>query len=204
MEINSNWGDLQGEYRASQRCWDGPRCVPNLIWSFLWPDWPQTAHPLDDLNYVCELQAVIPPCFLRDRLPTLDSAYSEVGPHGLGMARLYQLFPPSPFRRGNPYLPMACLDPSAAPWSMLPTELLKRITKVGYQDLHTYRAHAERRLCQHYNRPVTKWNTSFLELFCAISGLDFEKHFQPGSFSTAWAPFFEQIAEARYVTVETP
>ena len=106
--------DVLREERATLRVWDAPRCIVNLVWGFLWPSWPQDTHPLDDLNYVADVQACVPPCFLRDRLPTLDS---EFKPGHLGLNRLYQLFPPNPFRRGNPYLPMRFLHPSSLPWS---------------------------------------------------------------------------------------
>ena len=195
--------DVLREERNALRVWDGPRCVMCLVWGFLWPLCPKDTHPLDDLNYVADVQACVPPCFLRDRLPTLDS---ELKPGGLGLARLYQLFPPNPFRRGNPYLPMSFLHPSSLPWSMLPTELLRCVTKAGYRELKTYRAHAERRLCQHYNRPITNWNTSYIELFWGVSRLDFrgKRHLKTGAFPNSWNPLFEDIAEARYLTAELP
>ena len=178
------------------------RDILNIIWRCLWPSWANPHHPLDDLERVLDFQRCIPPCLLRDRLST----HALTGGSNEFDARLYQVFPLNPFKSGNPYHPYSLVCTTRC-WSMFPSQLLRMMTKRAFRRMATYRAHTERRLLQHYNRPIDQWNVSYLELFFYLGDLKPE-HYDFSKATTAggptdpilWAPYLEQVAEARYLT----
>ena len=157
-----------------------------LVWEFGWGMRPKK-HPLVDLERVADIQSSIPPSFLRDRVPPK----SWVVPPKACMNQLYQLFPPNPFRRGNPYRPFGTVDPEFQIWSSLPSLVVNMLTTPGIRELVTYRAILERRLIRHYNRPVLQWNKSLEEIFLPLSDLKPE-HFR----TDLWeVPFSSQVLE---------
>ncbi len=148
------------------------RDLLGLTWQFAWGICPKK-HPLADVERVLDIQRSIPPSFLRDRVPPADWM---VTPKACAN-QLYQLFPPNPFKRGNPYRPFESVDPKFFIWSYLPSLVLSMLTTPAIRELVTYRAVLDRRLVRHYNRPVLQWNKSLEELFLPLSDLG-EDHFR--------------------------
>ena len=138
-----------------------------LVWEFAWNFRPEKP-PLEDLLSVLDIQRCIPALFLRDRVPPKEWVVCRKA----CVNQLYQLFPPNPFKKGNPYQPFGTVDPNFWIWSNLPSLVVNMITKPGIRELVTYRGVLERRLNRHYNRPILGWNKSFQELFLPISRLD--------------------------------
>ena len=141
-----------------------------LVWDFGWAMRPKKT-PFEDLARVLDIQRSIPPAFLKDRVPPREWL---VSPH-VNHNQLYQLFPLSPFKSGNPYRPFETVDPRFPIWSHLPSLVVNMLTTPGIHELVTYRAILERRLTRHYSRPVLQWNKSLEEIFMPLS--DLEGHF---------------------------
>ena len=149
-----------------------PTELLHIIWQFAY-NWRLECDPWADLMLVHDIQESIPECFLTDRLPFKRIArivrvqlmgheftYETVD----SRQQFWQVYPPSPFKKGNAYLPSNCVEQSNL-WSALSGELFKYLTKQGVQQMKTYRRVLQRRYTQHLNRNIFEWNQSFEDLF---------------------------------------
>ena len=166
----------------------------HLVWAFGW-DFRPKKHPFEDLERVCDIQRSIPSCLLRDRVPPKEWVGAKYllksRDRNVGMTQLYQLFPPNPFKSGNPYRPFGSVDPDFFIWSVLPSLIVSMLTTSGIHELVTYRAVLERRLTRHYSRPILQWNKSLEEVFLPLSDLE-EKYF----YDDLWkGPFIRLVLE---------
>ena len=141
-----------------------PIDIYDIIWCFLWPCWAEKLkdreNPVFDLYRVADIQRSIPRCLLADRVPT-SGFRGDCTKHAI----MYQFFPRSPYRQGNPYRPIGLTHTRFYCWSRLPTALFHILAKSGARKMRTYRAHLERKLMNHYTRDVLSWNSSYVQLF---------------------------------------
>ena len=167
-----------------------------LVWDFAWGCRPKK-HPLLDLACILDIQRSIPPVLLRDRVPPIGWKWTSLN-------CLYQLFPPNPFKRGNPYRPFVSVDSDFLIWTAIPTLIVSMLSAEALRKLKTYRAVMERRVGRHYERGILEWNTSANEFFLPVSTLlpqDFVKK--------PWGPTFNflvlgQLRETLFLTVALP
>ena len=177
-----------------------PTDLLKLIWHITYGVAPplQNVNPLLDLLRVLDIQNSIPTCLLRDRLPT---SKFETEDRQLFLA--WQLFPPNPFKKDNPYIPSCCVTTKLSPWSQLGSEMFRLLSKDGIRKLRTYPAVLRRKYNKHINRSVFEWNDSFEELFSATELC------KPENYNLKlcnWAFEFKhvvlsQLSRARFLTV---
>ena len=162
-----------------------PTELLHIIWMYGY-NWRLHCDPWKDIMLVLDIQESIPSCFLRDRLP-LKRHLAEAYEHN----SILQVYPLNPFKNGNPYLPSSSVDQRVPmPWSHLPGEIFRLLSKHGVHSLKTYRRVLHRRYTQHLNRNVFQWNDSFQDLFadvklCQIENFDLR--------SCSWAYEFKNI-----------
>ena len=177
-----------------------PTDLLKLIWHITYgvPPTTQNFNPSSDILRVLDIQMSIPTCLLRDRLPTSKFENQE---RQLFLA--WQLFPPNPFKKGNPYIPSCCVTSKLSPWSQLGSEMCRLLSKEGIRKLRTYPAVIRRKYNKHINRTVFQWNDSFEELF---SNTELCKAENYNLKNCNWAFEFKQVvlqqlSRARFLTV---
>lgn len=139
-----------------------------LVWDFAWNCRPKK-HPLHDVTCILDIQRSVPPILLRDRVPPMGWKFTSLN-------SLYQLFPPNPFKRGNPYRPFVSVDPEFFIWTSIPSLLVSMLSAEALRELKTYRAVLDRRVGRHYDRGILEWNLSCAEFFLPV-GLLTPKHY---------------------------
>ena len=139
-----------------------PTDLLKMIWHFTYNVHPPSSKldPWRDLLQVLDIQLSIPACLLRDRMPSTQFQTEEGK-----LFQVFQLFPPNPYRKGNPYLPTSCVTHLWSPWSQVGQEIFRLLSKEGIHKLRTYSAVLRRKYNKHINRPIFQWNDSLRELF---------------------------------------
>ena len=173
-----------------------PRDLMKIIWCLAYDAQPD--RPWADLLLILDIQNSIPSCLLRDRMPTeqfktTDEPWS---------CNTWQLYPPSPYKKGNPYIPMCSMTPNTMPWSMLGGEIFRMLSKQGLHNLRTYKRWLNRKYNKHINRPVVQWNESFDELFSNVE-LCKPENYNLKDCSWRWDfvhVLLRQLSHARYLT----
>jgi len=190
-------------YKPDMSFW-APTELLHLIWMFAY-NFRLVNDPWRDVLLVLDIQKSIPECFLRDRLPVKWFCRAPHSP--VVVNHVWQLYPPNPFKLGNPYLPSGAIVQNApSPWSQVGGELLRLLSKQGLHKLRTYRRVVQRKYNQHINRSVYDWNKSFRDLFanvewCRVDNYSLE--------SCQWAWEFkhtvlDQLSHARFLTAGYP
>ena len=181
-----------------------PTDLLKIIWVYAYDFYP-ASDPWRDVLLVLDIQHSIPECLLRDRLPLMKFCQHPQSPVLVNHA--WQLYPPNPFKIGNPYLPSASvMQMNPTPWSQIGGEVLRLLSKQGLQKLRTYRAVIHRKYNQHLNRNVLQWNQSFEDLFSNVELSRVENYWLR---DCRWAWEFkhtvlEQLKTARYLTADSP
>ena len=181
-----------------------PSDLLKIIWVYAYDFCPKS-DPWRDVLLVLDIQQSIPECLLRDRLPLKKFCTLPRCPIWVNHA--WQLYPPNPFKQGNPYLPSACIcQMNPTPWSQIGGELLRLLDKRGIRNLRTYRAVIHRKYTQHLNRNVLEWNQSFDDLFSNVELCRVENYYLH---DCRWAWEFKhtvlgQLSRARFLTAESP
>ena len=135
-----------------------PLELMHLIWDFAY-NYRLGWEPSRDLDIVSDIQESIPACFITDRLPT------KMGqPQNFHSQPFWQVYPPNPFKKGNPYLPSTSIYQGTL-WSALPGTLFQYLTKQGVRSLRTYKRVLLRRYNSHIQRNIFEWNQSFNVIF---------------------------------------
>ena len=183
-----------------------PIDIYNIIWIYLWPSWGKNLKgrepPVTDLYRVADIQDSVPSCLLSARVPTISFS-GDYSQHAI----MYQFFPLSPYKRGNPYRPLALTHTQYFCWSRLPTALLNILAKHGPRKMRTYRAHLERKSIYHYNRSILKWNRSYVQLFqffAVLSDEDFVLMKDPYLSMYRVTLYLKELAAARFLTTAIP
>lgn len=146
--------------------------LPHDLWRIIWIyayNCTEETRPLRDLAFCSNAQTSIPEIFLCDRVPLLSWF-----PHGFKTYpshRVYQMFPPTPFKCGNPYLPTKLIDSSYNIWSNIPEMFIELLSCDALRVLKTYRGVVRRRLNAFLKSRVTDWNYHYNTIWshCALS-----------------------------------
>ena len=173
-----------------------PTDLLHIIWYYAYK-WRLNCDPWKDVLLVLDIQQSIPSVFLRDRLPTKDM-YGETERH------IWQIYPLSPFKKNNPYLPSTMVEQHVPmPWSHLPGEIFNLLTNHGVHNLKTYRRVLHRKYNQHINRSVFEWNDSFRDLFGDVRLCQLQNYNLKQCNGWVWEfknVVLKQLSEAKFLT----